>query len=220
MVRYIALGVAILFLAGAHALLSARGADAQNAPVLKTPKSSPVVLLSGAERDLASRMMMLYVLYHPATEQIQQTDYIRLTASLASVAEADPRNLQPYYHVAYYWNWVEDKGAKALLAEFQQRGVQQFPSDTDIPFSVWRLLGSIDKESSIEGLKTASLRAVAKGGPKWMIDMPAILMEKEGESVAALLWIRQALEKTENPEFQQILLEKGDEISNNLQKAQ
>ncbi|MDR2105273.1 MAG: hypothetical protein LBP51_05920, partial [Deferribacteraceae bacterium] len=168
-------------------------------------------LLSLGERDFASRLLLLYVFYSQANINIPSIDFNRLTTALYSVKALDPDNDQPYLHIAYYWIWAKKDESRRYMADFMLTGIDRFIDSWDMAYAVYRLLTGLDDKTAMYYLKVAAERAAEHDGPNWIVDLPAILMSRKGETIEAILWLEETLFKTENVKQQQIILDKIEE---------
>jgi hypothetical protein len=174
-------------------------------------------ILSLGQRDFASRLLLLYVFYSQANINIPSIDFNRLTTALNSVKALDPENDQPYLHIAYYWIWAKREESRRYMADFMFEGVDKFPDNWDMPYAVYRLLNGLDDKAAMEYLRVAAERAAAHDGPAWILDLPAILMSRKGETIEAILWLQETLSKTENVKQMQIILNRIEVLEKELE---
>lgn len=129
--------------------------------------------------DLASRLALLYAFYTPVNINVPSIDFNRLTKALDSVVALDPDNIQPYLHIAFYWSWAKNEESRRYMAAFMEPGVEKFPKNWDIPYSMYQLLANVDNESAMTYMQTAAERAAIYNGPAWMVNFPAIWMNNQ-----------------------------------------
>jgi hypothetical protein len=233
--KYLALVVIVLALLGGHIGLSAKYRDTMYyekfypADQFYVFNEAGYDLLSSGMDDIASRLFLLYAIYTPLNMNIPGTDYGRLTTSLRGISHLDPQNIQPYLTVAYYWSWAKRPEPRRLLTEYTLTGVDRFPENWDIPYTAYRFIREsvpeeeLDEESSrlgLQYLQMAADRAVTYGGPKWIVDYPAILMSRDGETLEAGYWLLETLQKTDNPQQVEVILERMQTIMQDLPPEQ
>jgi hypothetical protein len=174
-------------------------------------------IMSLGQRDFASRMHLLYIFYSQANINIPSIDFNRLTTALYSVKALDPENDQPYLHIAYYWIWAKRDESRRYMADFMLTGMDKFTESWDMAYAVYRLLNGLDDKTAMYYLKTAAERAALYDGPNWIVDLPAILMSRKGETIEAILWLQETLSKTENVKQMQIILDRIEELKKELE---
>jgi hypothetical protein len=174
-------------------------------------------LLSLGQKDFASRLLLLYVFYSQANINIPSIDFNRLTTSLNSVKALDPENDQPYLHIAYYWIWAKRDESRRYMADFMLTGIDKFSESWDMAYAVYRLLNGLDDQTAMYYLRLAAERAAKYDGPDWILDLPAILMGRKGETIEAILWLEETLSKTENVKQMQIILNRIEELKKELE---
>jgi hypothetical protein len=174
-------------------------------------------ILSLGQRDFASRILLLYVFYSQANINIPSIDFNRLTTALYSVKALDPDNDQPYLHIAFYWIWAKREEGRRYMADFMFNGVEKFISNWDMAYAVYRLLNGIDDKTAMNYLRIAAERAAENDGPSWILDLPAILMSRKGETIEAILWLQETLSKTENVKQMQIIIDRIEELKKELE---
>ena len=231
---YLGLALAIIALLGLHVLISHRYTDTMYFRKLN-PNSQFYVfneegykLLSVSMNDVASRMALLYSVYTPVNTNIPSINFDRLIRSLEGISALDPLNIQPYLTVSYYWSWSKIPENRILMTNYLIPAVDRFPESWDIPYTVFRfkkeLLDSAhdadpdadpapapDPEAYAEArayLDIASARARMYGGPIWIVDYPAILLHRDGQTLEAFYWLISAIEKTDNPKQVEVLRER------------
>jgi hypothetical protein len=175
-------------------------------------------LISLGQKDFASRLLLLYLFYSQANINIPSIDFNRLTNALYSVKALDPENDQPYLHIAYYWIWAKNDESRRYMADFMLTGTDKFNDSWDMAYATYRLLNGIDDETAMQYLKIAAERAAQhEDGPKWLLDLPAILMNRKGETIEAILWLEETLNKTENAKHMQTILDRIEELKKELE---
>jgi hypothetical protein len=177
-------------------------------------------LLSLGFNDMASRLLLLYSFYSQANLNIPSIDFNRLTKALDSVVALDRQNIQPYLHVAFYWIWAKKDESRKQMGSFMLTGVDRFNDNWDIAYAVYRLYNGIDDEIAIKYLRIAAERAIAgEDGPEWLIDLPAIMMNKNGETIEAILWLYEALKKTNNAKHSAAIIERIEKLQKELEDS-
>lgn len=174
------------------------------------------LLSSIGMKDMASRLNLLYALYTPVNQNIPSINFDRLSAALNGIKVLDPKNIQPYLTIVYYWSWAKNEHAQAIMAEFLQGGMDIFPENWEIPYAIYRAKKDTEPRVAMQYLQTAAERAISFDGPEWIIDYPAILMDKDGETLEAILWLKLALEKTENPKQIETILKQIEDLEKKL----
>jgi hypothetical protein len=232
--KYALLAVVILALLSVHIFFSHRYTGTMYYQKLN-PGSQYYVfnnngydLLSVGMKDMASRMVLLYSVYTPVNMNIPSTNFKRLITALEGVSHLDSANIQPYLTVAYYWSWSKDPDNRQLMTDYLIPAVEKFPESWDIPYTVFRFMkdavgdnaGSEENRVAMDYLRLAAERAVRTNGPKWIIDYPAILMSRDGETLEAGYWLLETLRKTDNPQQIEIITERLTELVKELQPEQ